>query len=54
MQTKANMLQEKSHKWEKNSMSKNLTVMEFNFGSKHKPSVELLLMREHLPMSAKS
>lgn len=54
MQTKANMLQEKSHKWEKNSMPKNLTVMEFNFGSKHKPSVELLLMREHLPMSAKS
>lgn len=27
-------------------MPKNLTVMEFNFGSKCKPSVELLLMRE--------
>lgn len=53
MQTKAKMLQENNHEWKK-SMNKNLAVMEFNFGSKCKPSEKLLSMREHLSMSARS
>lgn len=55
MQTKAKMLEENNHEWKKKkSMHKNLTVMEFNFGSKCKPSVKLLLMHEHLSVSARS
>lgn len=54
MQTKAKILQKNYLKMESKSMHKQLTIMKFNFGSKCKSSLKLLLMWKHLSMSAKS